>query len=181
VGGGAAGCGVQQLQALLLTGFTTPMVMHWCWNEDGVFSARRAQPFLGTGFIDFAGSGVVHMVGGLAGVTGAYVAGQRHDENGVLRFDSMRARDFIGHNAIYSTLGMFVLWVGWYGFNAGSTRQIVGSTDTVGRVFINTTLATAFSTITTFAWESRHGYALASCLNGCDSNPTSVDQTVCHP
>jgi Amt family ammonium transporter len=61
---------------VLLTGIITPLVMHWCWNDHGVFSPRRSDRFLGTGFIDFAGSGVVHMVGGLAGVTGAYVVGQ---------------------------------------------------------------------------------------------------------
>jgi Amt family ammonium transporter len=64
---------------------------------------------------------------------------------------------------------MFVLWFCWYGFNAGSTLVIVGSANIAARVFINTTLATAFSTITTFVWESFHGYVLASCLNGCAS------------
>ena len=95
-----------------LTGFVYPVVSHWFWSPDGWASATRpGKDFLfGSGAIDFAGSGVVHMVGGIAGLWGALIEGPR-----LGRFDrSGRSVALRGHSASLVVLGTFLLWFGWY-------------------------------------------------------------------
>ncbi|KAH9302530.1 hypothetical protein KI387_014113, partial [Taxus chinensis] len=93
----------------LLTGFVYPVVSHWFWSPDGWASASRADGLLfGSGAIDFAGSGVVHLVGGVAGLWGAVVEGPR-----VGRFDAFgRPVPMRGHNGTLVVLGTFLLWFG---------------------------------------------------------------------
>jgi Amt family ammonium transporter len=104
-----------------LTGFVYPIVSHWFWSSDGWASPNRTGNLLfGSGVIDFAGSGVVHMVGGIAGLWGAFIEGPR-----VGRFDqSGRSVALRGHSASLVVLGSFLLWFGWYGFNPGSFLTI---------------------------------------------------------
>ena len=109
-----------------LTGFVYPVVSHWFWSGDGWASATNTGNLLfGTGVIDFAGSGVVHMVGGIAGLWGALIEGPR-----IGRFDhSGRAVALRGHSASLVVLGTFMLWFGWYGFNPGSFTKILSPYD----------------------------------------------------
>ena len=98
------------------------------------------------GLIDFAGSGVVHMVGGFAGLMGAIVVGERRGrflpDGGVFEFTQ-------GNKAMQA-LGTFILWFGWYGFNCGSTLKISGgSAQVAGKVAFMTTISPAFSCLTT--------------------------------
>ncbi|GKV39131.1 hypothetical protein SLEP1_g46944 [Rubroshorea leprosula] len=138
-----------------LTGFVYPVVSHWFWSADGWASAFRTDDFLfGSGVIDFAGSGVVHMVGGLAGFWGALIEGPR-----IGRFDhSSKQTPLRGHSASLVVLGTFMLWFGWYGFNPGSFNKIsvayasgsyYGQWSAVGRTAVTTTLAGCTAALTT--------------------------------
>jgi len=92
------------------------------------------------GFHDFAGSLVVHAVGGFAGLAGAILLGPR-----LGRFNKDGSNGLPAHNYIFATLGVFILWVGWYGFNPGSQLAITGAanTDATMLIAVNTTLAAA--------------------------------------
>ncbi|KAJ0967490.1 hypothetical protein J5N97_024407 [Dioscorea zingiberensis] len=141
-----------------LTGFVYPIVSHWIWSADGWASAARSAPhglLFGSGVIDFAGSGVVHMVGGIAGLWGALIEGPR-----IGRFDhGGRSVALRGHSATLVVLGTFLLWFGWYGFNPGSFITILnsygpigsihGQWSAVGRTAVTTTLAGCSAALTT--------------------------------
>ncbi|CAN6803377.1 hypothetical protein Bca4012_092426 [Brassica carinata] len=139
-----------------LTGFVYPVVSHWFWSPDGWASPFRTEGDLlfSTGAIDFAGSGVVHMVGGIAGLWGALIEGPR-----LGRFDNGgRAIALRGHSASLVVLGTFLLWFGWYGFNPGSFNKILvtyesgsmnGQWSAVGRTAVTTTLAGCTAALTT--------------------------------
>ncbi|KAJ8647509.1 hypothetical protein MRB53_000532 [Persea americana] len=131
----------------LLTGFVYPVVVHWVWSSVGWLSPSCTSGLLfDSGAIDFAGSGVVHLVGGVAGLWGAFIEGPR-----VGRFDAFgHPVPMRGHNATLVVLGTFLLWFGWFGFNPGSFSKILvsypdatsqGNWTGVGRTAVTTTLA----------------------------------------
>eukprot|EP00803_Ostreobium_quekettii_P009012 evm.model.scf_351.9 EVM.evm.TU.scf_351.9 scf_351:86824-94708(+) len=126
--------------AFFLTSWVYPSVVHWIWAGEGwltAFKVFRSDLFNGTGLIDFAGCGVVHMVGGLSGLAGAWMVGPR-----LGRFDvDGKPREIPGHSASLALLGVFILWFGWYGFNPGSALAIVGASDVAALCAVNTTLA----------------------------------------
>jgi len=130
--------------ATVLTGLVYPTVVHWVWG--GGFLADE-------GVHDFAGSGVVHMVGGCAGLIGAAVIGPRKG-----RFDGERfhvtTNDLGSSSIALSTLGVFILWTGWYGFNTGSTLGIAGAEAQAELVMINTTLAPAACGLTGLLYKA---------------------------
>ena len=148
------------LYATFLTMFVYPVVVHWVWSGSGWLSAFKhpnvGSLFINVGSIDFAGCGVVHMVGGIAAFCGALILGPR---NG--RFDSQgKAIPMPGHNASLAILGVFILWFGWYGFNPGSTLAIIDSSSIASTCALTTTLAAAGGTIATLflsmIWELIH-------------------------
>lgn len=109
-----------------------PVSGHWIWGsaltggEPGWLEAK--------GFMDFAGSTVVHSVGGWLALAGIIVLGARKG-----RFDEKgKPQEIPGHNLLMSTLGVFILWFGWFGFNGGSTLAADGS---VPKIIVNTVLA----------------------------------------
>ncbi|KAL4340117.1 hypothetical protein GQ457_08G022850 [Hibiscus cannabinus] len=104
-----------------LTGFVYPVVSYWFWATDGWASAFRTNKFLfDSGVIGFADSGIVHIVGGVAGLWGALIEGLR-----IGRFDHTdRSVALRGHSATLVVLGTFMLWFGWYGFNSSSFNKI---------------------------------------------------------
>jgi Amt family ammonium transporter len=145
------------LYSALLTGLIYPISGMWKWGG-GWLDAM--------GFYDFAGSIVVHAVGGFAGLAGAIVLGPR-----LGRYAADGAsRPIPGHNLTFATLGVFVLWVGWYGFNPGSQLAFTGAANTDATVLIaaNTTLAAAAGTcIALFvAWIMFGKPDLTMALNG---------------
>merc|ERR1712046_495926 len=95
------------------------------------------------GMIDFAGSGVVHMTGGVAGLVGAAVVGPRTG-----RFDKGVPVTIPGHSTVLQALGTFILWMGWYGFNPGSTLGIYTYGRDAARSVITTTLSPAIAGLT---------------------------------
>eukprot|EP00937_MAST-01D_sp_MAST-1D-sp2_P005390 g5390.t1 len=131
------------LYNIFITSFVYPVVVHWVWSGDGflsVFNTGEHEDLLvDVGMIDFAGSGVVHMTGGLAGLIGAYVLGPRSGD-----WKNMKV-----HSVPLVVFGTFILWVGWYGFNCGSTLGISGGDKPmlVGKVAVTTTLCAAASGI----------------------------------
>ncbi|MCO4769815.1 MAG: ammonium transporter [Deltaproteobacteria bacterium] len=142
------------LVSFLVTAFLYPVVGHWVWGGG----------WLGDyGFHDFAGSTVVHAVGGSCALVAAYLVGPRL---GRFREDGTVA-PILGHNLPIATLGMFILWVGWYGFNAGSTLGM-GDPALVARIALNTTLAPAAGVLTamTVAWVRFGKPDLSIALNG---------------
>lgn len=142
--------------SIFLSAFVYPVVVHWVWSREGwlSFAAVSGNPepwrqnvdgpngyLFGSGMIDFAGSGVVHMVGGLTGLMGAWLVGPR-----LGRFDSSgKPVDMPGHSATLVVLGTVLLWFGWYGFNPGSTLLIANASAGViaGRAAVCTTLSGA--------------------------------------
>eukprot|EP00737_Agarophyton_chilense_P002620 gb/GEZJ01002998.1/.p1 GENE.gb/GEZJ01002998.1/~~gb/GEZJ01002998.1/.p1 ORF type:complete len:469 (+),score=70.78 gb/GEZJ01002998.1/:1025-2431(+) len=145
--------------AFFLTAFVYPVVSHWVWGG-GFLSS-----FLGNGMIDFAGCSVVHMVGGFAGLFGAIIVGPR-----IGRFDSSgKPVPLPGHSATLATLGTFLLWFGWYGFNPGSALGITGGLfATVQRCAVTTTIAGATGGVVTLIIKkvTEHNFDLISVLNG---------------
>ncbi|KAJ4970759.1 hypothetical protein NE237_003858 [Protea cynaroides] len=140
--------------SFFLTGFVYPVVAHWVWSSTGWLSASSTGLLFGSGAIDFAGSGVVHLVGGIAGLWGALIEGPR-----VGRFDAFgKPIPMRGHNATLVVLGTFLLWFGWFGFNPGSFDKILvsypnttdqGNWTGVGRTAVTTTLAGSMAGIVT--------------------------------
>jgi len=115
-----------------ITGFIYPIVTHWVWG--GGWLAEL-------GFFDFAGSGVVHLLGGIAALAGVLVIGPRHG-----RFtEDGKPRPIPGHSVTLGALGVFILWFGWYGFNAGSTLAAVGQD--IASPAVTTTLAAAAGSV----------------------------------
>ncbi|GAA5315975.1 MAG: ammonium transporter [Candidatus Pelagadaptatus aseana] len=116
------------LVCLVIAGFIYPVAGHWIWNGDGWLAQK--------GFVDFAGSTVVHGVGGWLALAGAMVLGPR-----LGRFDeSGKPQALPGHSLVLATIGVFVLWFGWLGFNAGSTLE---ASDAIAGIVVNTVLSAA--------------------------------------
>ncbi|KAK9803374.1 hypothetical protein WJX72_000579 [[Myrmecia] bisecta] len=129
------------INTAVLAGFTYPVAAHWVWSSQGWLSAFRPEgPLLGgCGLIDFAGSGVVHITGGACALVAAWQLGPRFgrfNEDGTVN-------NMPGHSVIMATLGTFILWFGWYGFNPMSTQKVLGQMETSSKVAVNTTLAAA--------------------------------------
>jgi len=118
-----------------ISGIIYPIFGSWAWG--GLLNGSGWLE--GLGFIDFAGSTVVHSVGGWAALAGAIVIGPR-----IGKYVKGKAKAIPGHNIALGALGVFILWFGWYGFNAGSTTAAV--TD-IALISANTTLAAAAGAI----------------------------------
>eukprot|EP00003_Mantamonas_plastica_P010386 TRINITY_DN1982_c0_g1_i1.p1 TRINITY_DN1982_c0_g1~~TRINITY_DN1982_c0_g1_i1.p1 ORF type:complete len:432 (+),score=111.73 TRINITY_DN1982_c0_g1_i1:454-1749(+) len=122
---------------VIMTGFIYPVIVHWIWSENGWLSVANPSPFMGSGVIDFAGSGVVHLCGGVAAIVGAKLVGPR-----IGRFRRGRSVPIEGHSFVLSTMGSILLWFGWFGFNAGSTLGLSGGKFRMaGLAAVNTLLA----------------------------------------
>jgi ammonium transporter len=122
--------------ATFVAGVTYPVYGHWAWGDASLTGNGDSDGWLKElGFVDFAGSTVVHSVGGWVALAAIIILGPR-----IGRFGA-GAMPIRGHDLPVTTLGVFILWVGWYGFNGGST---FGLTEDVPGVILNTTLAATF-------------------------------------
>jgi Amt family ammonium transporter len=128
------------LYSFAVSGFIYPIIGHWAWGPDGFLatmgSAGNFLPTLGTGFHDFAGSTVVHTIGGMVALAGAIVLGPRMGR----RFKRDGGGPMLPHDLTIAASGGLLLWFGWYGFNPGSTLSAMDF-EGIGRVAANTTLA----------------------------------------
>jgi Amt family ammonium transporter len=164
----------------IMSALIYPVVAHWVWNPIGWLAASRGDTdwFLGEGFLDFAGSGVVHTCGGFVGITGAWMVGPRKgrfftDADGKKKptpnfFTKSRLQ------IICNALSVFILWFGWYGFNPGSTLLLVSQPGNAGhivaeRAAVNTTLAPAAAGIVGLFFSKiiskDHKYSFDASLN----------------
>ena len=132
-----------------------PVEAHWIWGG-GWLS--------GLGFHDFAGSCAIHMVGGISALIGAKILGPRigkfkRDENG----NVTRVNAFPGHNIALGALGVFILWLGWYGFNGAAATSV----PQLGSVFLTTTVAPSIATVVCmiFTWIKYGKPDVSMCLN----------------
>lgn len=119
--------------AVVMTGFIYPMEGSWTWNGDSVFGLYELS------YSDYAGSGIVHMAGAAAALAGVLLLGARKGKYG----PNGEVRAIPGANLPLATLGMFILWMGWFGFNGGSTLKLGGIAvaNEVANVFLNTNAA----------------------------------------
>lgn len=124
--------------AVVMTGFIYPMEGSWTWGEQSVFGMYNLGDI---GFLDFAGSGIVHMAGAAAALAGVILLGARKGKYG----PNGEVRAIPGANLPLATLGTFVLWLGWFGFNGGSVlaTATIDDANSVAVVFMNTNAAAA--------------------------------------
>lgn len=143
--------------ALITSTLFYPVLGHWAWG--GGLNPANAGWLQRLGFIDFAGSTVVHSLGGWLGLAAAIVLGPR-----LGRFTSGRTI-IHGHDLAQSTFGALLLWFGWFGFNGGST---LGMTSEVPRILINTNLAAAAGGLTSLfiAWTCTRRADVGQAING---------------
>jgi Amt family ammonium transporter len=124
--------------AVIFTTVIYPLEGSWTWGGARVFGLYSLSDF---GFYDFAGSGIVHMAGAAAALAGVLLLGARkgkYDKDG-------KSMPILGANLPLATLGTFILWMGWFGFNGGSVLAMASkeSADAVAMVFVNTNAAAA--------------------------------------
>ena len=124
--------------AVIFTTVIYPLEGSWTWGGASVFGLYSLSDF---GFYDFAGSGIVHMAGASAALAGVLLLGARkgkYDKDG-------KSMPILGANLPLATLGTFILWMGWFGFNGGSVLAMASkeSADAVAMVFVNTNAAAA--------------------------------------
>ena len=120
--------------SIAITVIVYPIFGSWCWN--GLVGADGSSGWLeDMGFLDFAGSTVVHSIGGWAALAGAIVIGPR-----LGKYKDGKAQPIPGHSIPLAALGVFILWLGWFGFNPGSTTAVGGD---MARIAVTTNLAAA--------------------------------------
>ena len=141
------------LFSLVLTALVYPITGHWIWAQSGWLYNLN--------FADFAGSTVVHSVGGWAALTGALVLGPR-----INRYGSRGVAAIPGHNMGFATLGCLILWLGWFGFNPGST--LAADPGAIARIAVTTNTAAAFGGVaaTLTAWFYLGKPDLSMIING---------------
>jgi len=152
---------------LFMGAFIYPVFGNWVWG--GGWLSQLGKVGLGAGYVDFAGSGVVHAIGGWTGLAGAIVLGARI---GKFNKDGT-ANPIPGHNLVLATLGTFILAFGWFGFNPGSTLGASGNGNLrIGIVAVATMLASASGALAALAYgystkkKADPGYALNGMLAG---------------
>jgi Amt family ammonium transporter len=133
--------------AAYMTTFVYPVVTYWVWSSEGWLSAFTSgeKLFNTCGLIDYAGSGVVHMTGGVAALIAAFILGPRAGRFGE------EAKAMPGHNLAMAALGTLILWFGWYGFNCGSALAFDGTN--VAKVAVTTSLSPAAACLTAIIYS----------------------------
>ena len=164
-----------------LTGFIYPVVAHWAWQGDGWASNQEINGHA-VAVIDFAGSGVVHMVGGAAALVGIIIIGARENRfkkaktGDEFAHINLSENDFSGQSTTFCVLGTFILWVGWYGFNCASTGGIAGNGHLAGHAAMTTTIAAATAGCFSFLLSryTRHHWDPAGAMNGILSGLVAI-------
>ena len=143
------------IYSAVISALIYPIEAHWIWG--GGWLAQ-------IGFHDFAGSCAIHMVGGISAIVGAKILGPRigkftKDKSGQI----IKVNAFPGHSLPLGALGVFILWLGWYGFNGAAATSV----DQLGSIFVTTTIAPAVATVTCmiFTWIKYGKPDVSMCLN----------------
>jgi len=160
--------------SFVMSAFIYPVVVCSTWGYGWLETFKKdkdGNPV--AGYIDFAGSGVVHLTGGVGALVGAAVVGARTG-----RFDPAMAEEFSPHSAPLIVLGTFILWFGWCGFNSGSTLGLsdAGTALMAAHVMMNTTLSAATGGLTVFllSFAITKKYDCAALCNGILAGLVSV-------
>jgi Amt family ammonium transporter len=134
-----------------VSGFIYPIIGHWAWGPDGFLATMGSEGNFwassGMGFHDFAGSTVVHTIGGFIALAGSMVLGPRLGR----KFKRDGGGPMLPHDLTIAACGGLILWFGWYGFNPGSTLSAMDF-EGIGRVAANTTLAACAAGLTAMAY-----------------------------
>jgi Amt family ammonium transporter len=145
------------LYSVIISLVVYPIEAGWVWNSQGWLAQL--------GYIDFAGSSAIHMVGGISALIGAIFLGPRigkyeRDKNGKVT----KVNDIGGHSIVLGALGVFILWFGWYGFNGAACTSI----EQLAQAFFTTTIAPAIATVVTLiiTWARDGKPDVGMCLNG---------------
>jgi len=153
------------LYSIFMTAFIYPVVVAWTWGYGFLAAVTE------TGYMDFAGSGVVHMTGGVAALVGATIAGPRHG-----RWE--RPDEFNPHSLPLVVLGTFLLWFGWYGFNCGSTMELhtAAKGHLAAQVAMNTTISATSAGMATLIIRlvKTRRYEVGSMCNGILAGLVSI-------
>ena len=143
------------IYSAIISAVIYPIEAHWTWG--GGFLSQW-------GFHDYAGSNCIHMVGGICAFIGAWMLGPRigkfeKDKSGKIT----KVNAFPGHNLVIAALGVFILWLGWYGFNGAAATDV----PTLGSVFLTTTVAPSVATVVCmlFTWIKYGKPDVSMCLN----------------
>ncbi len=143
------------IYSAVISAFIYPVEAHWIWGGGWLSQI---------GFHDFAGSCAIHMVGGISALIGAKILGPRigkfnKDKNGKI----VKVNAFPGHNLTIGALGVFILWLGWYGFNGAAATSV----EQLGSIFVTTTIAPAVATVACmiFTWIKYGKPDVSMCLN----------------
>ena len=143
------------IYSAVISAIIYPIEAHWTWGGGFLFQ---------WGFHDYAGSNCIHMVGGICAFIGAWMLGPRigkfeRDKSGKVT----KVNAFPGHNLVIAALGVFILWMGWYGFNGAAATDV----PTMGSVFLTTTVAPAVATVVCmmFTWIRYGKPDVSMCLN----------------
>lgn len=137
--------------SVIISAVVYPIEAHWIWGGGWLSQL---------GFVDFAGSTAIHMVGGISAFIGALILGPRIGKYG----KNGKVNAIPGHSLTLGALGVFILWFGWYGFNGAAAA----TTDNLGQIFMTTTIAPALATCTTmiFTWIKNGKPDVSMSLNG---------------
>ena len=133
-----------------------PVETHWVWG--GGWLSQLSTPFH-----DFAGSGVIHMVGGISALIGAAILGPRIGKFTKTKDGKVKVNAIPGHSLTIGALGVFILWFGWYGFNGAAATSV----PQLGTIFLTTTIAPALATVSCmiFTWIKYGKPDVSMCLN----------------
>ena len=142
------------IYSAVISAVVYPIETHWVWG--GGWLAQM-------GYHDFAGSSVIHMVGGLTALIGAALLGPRIGKFVKKDGKVTKVNAFPGHNLVIGALGVFILWFGWYGFNGAAAT----TTDQLASIFLTTTIAPAVATVVCmlFTWIKYGKPDVSMCLN----------------
>ncbi|MCL2078939.1 MAG: ammonium transporter [Oscillospiraceae bacterium] len=145
------------IYTVILTAVVYPIEAGWVWNENGWLAQM--------GYIDFAGSSAIHMVGGITAFIGASILGPRIGKYTVDKATGKKIANAIpGHSLTLGALGCFILWFGWYGFNGAAAENV----SQLGSIFLTTTIAPAVGATATmtFTWLKNGKPDVSMTLNG---------------
>ena len=152
------------IYSAVISALIYPIEAHWIWGGGWLSQL---------GFHDFAGSCAIHMVGGISALIGAALLGPRigkytKDESGKI----IKVNAFPGHNITIGALGVFILWLGWYGFNGAAATSV----EQLGSIFVTTTIAPAIATVVCmiFTWIKYGKPDVSMCLNASLSGLVAI-------
>jgi Amt family ammonium transporter len=133
---------VYALFVVIFCAIIYPLAANWVWNPNGWLAKM--------GFNDFAGSSAVHAIGGFSALAAAWILGPRQG-----KYNADGSSNAIpGHNLTLASVGAFILWFGWFGFNPGSTLAAVGKWELIGKVATNTFLSSAAGGVATMIYTT---------------------------